>query len=131
MSQIKHTRHFAQRGALLQSSNKKRCPGGFTLVELLVVISIIALLISLLLPALAEAKRDAETVVCAANLHSIGQAMAEYSTTWNGAIAGSGWTSAHFSGPTRKEAFQRRPITDQIIPMTWPNLIGCPHWLMK
>ncbi len=68
----------------------------FTLIELLVVISIIALLISLLLPALAEARRDAQTVVCANNLHSIGQALQEYADEWQGAIAGSPATSGSF-----------------------------------
>ncbi|MGC9259415.1 MAG: type II secretion system protein [Phycisphaerae bacterium] len=69
---------------------------GFTLIELLVVISIIALLISLLLPALAEARKDAESVVCSANLHSIGQALQEYADEWQGAIAGSPATSGSF-----------------------------------
>ncbi len=69
----------------------------FTLIELLIVISVIAILLSLLLPALHKARETARGVVCTGNLRQLEVGVAAYSNDYDGYIprcwAGNWWVN--------------------------------------
>jgi len=84
---------------------------GFTLVELLVVIGIIALLISILLPSLSKAREQAKAIKCANNLRQIGHGLQMYLNQYKG------W-SAPWSN--NAQVIQPGTVNDYVD----PNLMG-------
>ena len=117
---------------------------GFTLIELLVVVSIIALLVSILLPALSKAREQAKRAVCLSNVKGLGTATVMYATDnddwlmphpscWSdpwadvrviGHPSNPSWWFGYPEYPT--QSYHERPgglynkYTDQ------PYLLGCP-----
>ncbi len=85
---------------------------GFTLVELLVVVAIIALLISILLPSIESARAQARAVVCSTKLHDIHTAQTNYGVQFSDWIPGSPATS----GGHLAYDYQGEPDYSLIIP---------------
>src|SRR6476661_3950954 len=83
---------------------------GFTLVELLVVIGIIALLVGILMPALNKAREQANKTKCAANLHSMGIAMTMYTNQYNAYPGHASLVAGHTAAiwPTRLRLFTNK-----------------------
>ena len=81
-------------------SRNARKPSGFTLVELLVVITIIGILVSMLMPAIQAAREAGRRVTCKNNLHQIGTACLAHDAK-HGHFPSSGWGYKWTGDPDR------------------------------
>lgn len=97
---------------------------GFTLVELLVVIGIIALLIAILLPALNKAREQANTVVCLSQMRQLGIAFTLYSNEYDGYIIPTRIIGTAPNGSTQADFWTQLLVSTHILPN--PNTSNDP-----
>ncbi len=104
----------------------RRISRGFTLIELLVVVAIIALLISVLLPALGKAKENGRRAVCLSNLHHLGLAHQQYLGDYNGVLPAAAIMPS-VDGADPNAAGYYPPITTFLRPYAKdPQVFRCP-----
>jgi prepilin-type processing-associated H-X9-DG protein len=94
----------------------------FSLIELLIVIAVVAILLWLLLPAVRAARNLGRRGACAANLHSLGQAMQEYCSMFNEWLPGSPNTSGNGADPggVRTPLYPGYYDRPAVAEQTWP-----------
>ena len=97
-------------------TNSRKESRGFTLVELLVVISIIALLMAILIPALSRARKTAKRVMCLGNLKQMTLGWMAYAENNDGKLVNGGqpWTTpALITEPYWCTPLPPVPLTDE------------------
>lgn len=112
--------YFSPTVAATRSDRKRRAVSMFTLIELLVVIAIIALLTSILLPALKKAREKGKEIACKSNLKQCGLAYNMYASDFNGLAPVSGYPVS-----------SQRLSLDFLRTMGYApssNVLLCPSW---
>jgi prepilin-type N-terminal cleavage/methylation domain-containing protein len=124
------TRPTSKLGAPARFNPGRRRGRGFTLVELLVVIGIIAVLISILLPTLSRARASAQRTQCLSGLRQLHLALVMYANTYNGAVPLGCWSGYRQQNFMVWRLGQQQPIMFGLLwearLMKTPQAMYCP-----
>ncbi len=100
---------------------KRRVLQGFTIVELLVVISIIALLVGILLPAIGKARDSARLRQSSSNLRQLATALQIYASEWNDKQLQYSRDDFGAYGNNLAQYLGSSPARNYFIPLGWAN----------
>lgn len=115
---------------------ESRARKGFTLVELLTVITIVAVLAAILFPMYLTAKKSARRSQCQSNLRQIGQAFESYTSDYNGCYPNLNskclWMGRYWRWPMRRYLSYRAsynpddPGAEKQTTHAWNTILRCP-----
>lgn len=102
---------------------------GFTIVELMIVVAIMALLVAVLLPALTRSREVAQSVQCQSNMRQIAAASVNYSVAWRGYLPNyyvteMTWPQYDYSGSSASWAWR----VDNFLGGIGRNMYRCPSF---
>ena len=113
--------------------NTRKQAVGFTIIELLVVITIIAILVAILLPTLNRVREQTRRVLCVGNTQQVGAAMMSFARDNDGDLPGGnatlyrGWgIDSTYAVPSKSEMGTSFFVTQGYIPSA--EVLYCPTW---
>jgi prepilin-type N-terminal cleavage/methylation domain-containing protein len=124
MKTCEEERRRGNRCIIGDSKQAPRANGAFTLIELLVVIAIIAILAAMLLPALAAAKKRAQTIQCLSNERQLIMAWVMFSHDNNDNLVPNGDLG-------NQPAYGENPLTDPTLQLGGAHCQWCPGDLLS
>jgi prepilin-type N-terminal cleavage/methylation domain-containing protein/prepilin-type processing-associated H-X9-DG protein len=116
------------------AGRRRQAAGAFTLIELLIVLGIISVLLGILIPVLAAARRRSQQAACVSNLHQIGIGIVLYAQDYNDHfpfggdpedLHTSGWEHP-YGGRFWQAVRSMKPLQKVMQPYTPERLWRCP-----
>ncbi len=116
---------FILRASLSPTPRPLKC--GFTLIEILVVVAIIAVLAAILFPAFARARENARRASCQSNLKQIGLGLLQYSQDYDEKLVRAWYGSGHGKFATGSDTADRYKWMDAAFPyIKSEQIFNCP-----
>lgn len=133
MSTQRRSKYWNHRGNSSGTTGTEPNPAGFTLIELLVVVAIIAVLLSILLPAMSGAREAGRAAFCGQRQADLGRGLATYfaeNNEWIPGVNTTGVATRRYNGLEWEMDNPRNPVQsfDWITPVVSPSTAMKENW---